>query len=466
VKGLLEMNRNAITVSRVSKRYRIGSRDSRHDTLVRQTMAVLKTPLRNLRRLRRLSHFEDGDSPDVIWALRDVSLEIKEGEVVGVIGRNGAGKSTLLKLLTRICEPTSGRIEIRGRVSSLLEVGTGFHQELTGRENTYLNGALLGMSKRELDRKFEQIVDFAGVERFIDTPIKRYSSGMKVRLAFSVAAHLEPEVLLVDEVLAVGDARFQRKCLNKMEGVGKEGRTVVFVSHNMPAITRLCPRAVLLDAGRVTADGPAAAVAGQYLADGGATGACREWDPAAAPGAEVARLRAVRVLDSEGQLAVAVDIRDPVVVEMEYEVLQPGYRLMPNFHFYTEDGMIAFQTHDIDPAWMGRPRPSGRHNTSVVVPGNLLNEGTMFVSAGMQTMEPTIPQFFEPDAVAFQVVDGFEGQGAARGDHGGKIYGAVRPKLEWSSRWEPLEPGGESTNGGRAAGQDRMVRASARRRNA
>jgi lipopolysaccharide transport system ATP-binding protein len=262
---------------------------------------------------------------------------------------------------------------------------------------------------------------------------------MKVRLAFSVAAHLEPEVLLVDEVLAVGDARFQRKCLNKMEGVGREGRTVVFVSHNMPAITRLCPRAILFEDGQVCADGPTPEVAARYLMEGGAMGAVREWaDPAAAPGGEIARLRAVRVRDASGEVTAIAGIREAIAVEMEYDVLRAGYRLMPNFHFLTEDGMIAFQTHDIDPEWLGRPRPAGRFVSRVVVPGNLLNECTMFVSAGMQAMEPTIPQFYEPDAVAFQVVDGLEAEESARGDHGGTIHGAVRPKLDWSNQWDPV----------------------------
>jgi lipopolysaccharide transport system ATP-binding protein len=243
----------AITVENLSKRYRIGLREELPDTFAGTIAAWLKAPLTSFRQLRKLSHFSDNghNSGDVIWAVNDVSFEVKRGEVMGIIGRNGAGKTTLLKIVSRITMPTAGRVILNGRVSSLLEVGTGFHPELTGRENVYLNGAVLGMSKTEIDRKFDEIVAFAEVEKFIDTPVKRYSSGMYVRLAFAVAAHLEPEILLVDEVLAVGDIAFQKKCLGKMETVTQEGRTVLFVSHNVAAISRLCDRTVWLDQGEL-----------------------------------------------------------------------------------------------------------------------------------------------------------------------------------------------------------------------
>ena len=241
----------AIKAEKISKCYRIGLKEEMHDSIAGAVFDFLKSPLKNYRKYRSLYKFEEikngnpnTSAADIIWALKDVSFEVKQGEVLGIIGRNGAGKSTLLKILCKITDPTSGVAEIRGRVSSLLEVGTGFHPELTGRENIYLNGTILGMTKKEVDHKFDEIVDFSGMEKFIETPVKRYSSGMKVRLAFSVAAHLEPEILLIDEVLAVGDADFQKKCLSKMEDVGQEGRTVLFVSHNMPAITRLCKRAI------------------------------------------------------------------------------------------------------------------------------------------------------------------------------------------------------------------------------
>jgi len=248
------MNDIAIKVEHLSKRYRIGLAEERHESLGGALWSYIKSPMTNLKRLKRLAKFSGNDEEDVIWALKDINFEIKVGEVVGVIGRNGAGKSTLLKILSQIVDPTEGRAMIRGKVSSLLEVGTGFHPELSGRENIYLNGTILGMRKKEIDSKFEEIVEFSGIKKFIDTPVKRYSSGMKVRLAFSVAAHLEPEILLVDEVLAVGDLAFQKKCLGKMEDVTKAGRTILFVSHNMQAIQALCKRSILLDEGKMLSD--------------------------------------------------------------------------------------------------------------------------------------------------------------------------------------------------------------------
>lgn len=260
------MKEIAIKVEDLGKAYRLGSKEERADTFVGAMIDMFKAPLRNFRRLRDLNTFERvNHSEDILWALRNISFEIKHGDVVGIIGRNGAGKSTLLKILSRIVEPTQGRVEIRGRVSSLLEVGTGFHQELSGRENVYMNGTILGMKKIEIDRKFDEIVEFSGVERFLDTPVKRYSSGMKVRLAFSVAAHLEPEILIVDEVLAVGDAEFQKKCMGKMQDVAGGGRTVLFVTHNMGAIQSLCPRGILLRHGEKVDDGPADRVIRDYL---------------------------------------------------------------------------------------------------------------------------------------------------------------------------------------------------------
>lgn len=245
------MSEYAIQVENLSKRYRIGTREKQHDTLMSVALTWLKSPVNNFRQLRRLSSFNSKDEADVLWALKDVSFNVKQGEAVGIIGRNGAGKSTLLKILSRITAPTTGRVLLNGRVASLLEVGTGFHPELSGRENLYLNGTILGMTKMEVDQRFDEIVDFSGVEKFIDTPVKWYSSGMRVRLAFSVAAYLNPEILLIDEVLAVGDIAFQQKCLNKMQEIAGEGHTVLFVSHNMATIQSLCKKGVLLQAGMV-----------------------------------------------------------------------------------------------------------------------------------------------------------------------------------------------------------------------
>lgn len=260
------MSTAAITVEDLSKAYRLGVREEVPDTLFGAVTSLLKSPLDNLRRLRRLNTArQQGDSDDTLWALRDVCFEVRDGEVLGVVGHNGAGKSTLLKILSRITTPTGGRVVTRGRVSSLLEVGTGFHPELTGRENVYMNGTILGMSKQDIDRRFDEIVAFSGVEKFLDTPTKRYSSGMQVRLAFAVAAHLEPEVLIIDEVLAVGDAEFQQKCLGRMKDVARSGRTVLFVSHNMSAIRRLCGRAIVMRHGRIECDAPVATALDQYL---------------------------------------------------------------------------------------------------------------------------------------------------------------------------------------------------------
>lgn len=253
-----------ISVRGISKKYRVGLRDAKSDTLAGSLMSLFTAPLRNFKRIRNLSKMR-ADDESIFWALRDVSFDVAQGEVVGIIGHNGAGKSTLLKILSRITEPSEGEIVIRGRVSSLLEVGTGFHPELTGRENVYMNGTILGMTKKEIDRKFDEIVSFSGIERHIDTPVKFYSSGMKVRLAFSVAAHLEPEILIIDEVLAVGDVDFQRKCLGKMEDVAHQGRTVLFVSHNMAAVTSLCSRGILLKEGKIIFDGSSAEVTNKYL---------------------------------------------------------------------------------------------------------------------------------------------------------------------------------------------------------
>jgi lipopolysaccharide transport system ATP-binding protein len=408
----------------LAKKYVIESGREPYQTLRETLTNAVKAPFRR-----------GGARPGVeeVWALEDVGFEVRPGEIVGLIGRNGAGKSTLLKVLSRITEPTRGRVELYGRVGSLLEVGTGFHPELSGRENVYLNGAILGMRQAEIKSKFDEIVAFAEVERFIDTPVKRYSSGMYLRLAFAVAAHLEPEILLVDEVLAVGDARFQRKCLNKMEDVGHEGRTVLFVSHNMPAVTRLCPRTVLLDGGRVLADGPSSEVVGAYLNSGLGTTAAREWpDAAKAPGNEIARLHAVRVKTEEGEVCDAVDIRRPVGVEMEFEVLKPGHVLVPNYHFFNEEGLYLFVTHEFESEWARNPRPVGRHVSTVWIPGNFLAEGTLIVSAALSSYDPVVVHFFERDAVAFQVVDSLDG-GSARGDYAGSVPGVVRPTFRWTS---------------------------------
>ena len=425
----------ALRVEDLSKQYRIGSSREAYKTL-RDTFTDVV--MSSFRRVGKLLHGRNGRTPELgetFWALKDVSFEIKRGEVVGIIGYNGAGKSTLLKILSRITEPTEGYADIYGRVGSLLEVGTGFHPELTGRENIYLNGAILGMKRMEITRKFDEIVAFAEIERFIDTPVKHYSSGMYMRLAFAVAAHLEPEILLVDEVLAVGDARFQKKCLNKMQDAGQQGRTVLFVSHNMPAITRLCERAILLEGGRVLQDGPSHRVVSTYLNSQVGTMAVREWtDLAQAPGGELARLRSVRVRTEAGQITDVVDIRQPIGIDMEYDVLKAGYVLLPYLHFYNEAGILAFEASDHDPTWRRRPRPAGRWVSTAWIPGNLLSEGTLLIWPCLFTLDPVTVEISVRDAVAFQVVDSMDGD-SARGDWGGPITSVMRPLLKWTTQF-------------------------------
>jgi lipopolysaccharide transport system ATP-binding protein len=293
------------------------------------------------------------------------------------------------------------------------------------------------MKQAEIKRKFDEIVDFAEIEKYLDTPVKHYSSGMHMRLAFAVAAHLEPEILIVDEVLAVGDAKFQKKCLNKMQDVGSEGRTVLFVSHDMSAVTRLCQRTILLDGGRVSTDGPSDQVVNAYLSSGFGTTAAREWsDLEEAPGSDVARLCAVRIIGEGGRVIGTIDIRRPVGLEVEYQVLKPGTAFTPVFRLYNEEGVCVFTTRDTDLSWRGKPRPEGRYVSTAWIPGNLLAEGTLFVATALATpASPVIVHYLERDAVAFQVVDSMDGD-SARGDFTNPIPGVVRPFLRWSTRSE------------------------------
>ncbi len=431
------MKETAIQLNKVSKKFLINTNPKASYGLLRdQIINTINAPIRLAKRVFSNNHYENNHRHEVLWALKEVDLEINRGEVIGLIGPNGAGKSTLLKILTRITEPTSGIIDIYGRVGSLLEVGTGFHKELTGKENVYLNGAILGMRKVEIDKKFDEIVAFAEVEKFINTPVKFYSSGMSVRLAFAVAAHLEPEILLVDEVLAVGDAAFQKKCLNKMEDVGKLGKTVIFVSHHMPSITRLCQRAVLLQGGKVVNDGVAHKIVAEYLSAHIGAASTRTWDNIRiAPGSHVVRIKQARILKHNGETGYTHDIRNKIGIKMEYQVLEGGYSLFPLISLHNDDGQWVFTSIDRDPQWLRKPRPPGIYHSTVWIPGNFLSEGTMTVDVSIRTETPNLMHFYERDVIAFQVIESPDGD-TARADYPGQFPGIVRPLLDWETDYQ------------------------------
>jgi lipopolysaccharide transport system ATP-binding protein len=384
-------NDSAIEINGLSKIYRIGLKEKRHTSLSSAVISFLKSPLKNYRYYKSLYKFNNievtindddsgNDHPDIVWALKNVSFEVKQGTVLGVIGGNGAGKSTLLKILARITDPTSGRAKIRGRISSLLEVGTGFHKELTGRDNVYLNGCILGMKKGEIDRKFDEIVDFSGIEKFIDTPVKRYSSGMSVRLAFSVAAHLEPEILLIDEVLAVGDVAFQRKCIGKMNAVAALGRTILFVSHNMGAVTNLCNQSLWLDNGRVKSLGNSSEIVASYLsekAEGQAT-----WDNPKEPAAQrELSIRSVCILSDAGIPAAVVNFRESCSFVINYEVISPVKNLSLCIQITNSQGILIYETMDTDLLeHRNKERIPGKYYAKCYLDDSLLKPDNYFVS--------------------------------------------------------------------------------------
>jgi lipopolysaccharide transport system ATP-binding protein len=423
-----------IRAEHLAKKYRIRHQRQAHYTTLRDTLAE---SARNLFRGR--NQMADGQmrhsKREDFWALKDVSFEVGPGDKLGIIGRNGAGKTTLLKILSRITEPSEGRVEIRGRVASLLEVGTGFHPELTGRENIFLNGAILGMHRREIARKFDEIVAFAEVEKFLDTPVKFYSSGMYVRLAFAVAAHLEPEILLIDEVLAVGDSEFQKKCLGKMEDVSKEGRTVLFVSHNMGAISNLCQRSILLVDGKKWLDNTSIDVIGQYIKLGNKDQSERIWENSKiAPGNNKVRLHAVRIV-CDNTVTANVDIQKDIFVEVEYWNLKPGTRISVSMHLLEKMGIEVLASANFHSAnlvrdnWFGKPYPTGLFRTTCMLPGNFLNESSYRINIILLT-DVTNVELIEKDAVSFTTHD----TGAMRQEYTGGWLGVVRPKLAWQTQ--------------------------------
>jgi lipopolysaccharide transport system ATP-binding protein len=372
---------------------------------------------------------------ETLWALKDINLQVQQGEVLGIIGRNGSGKSTLLKILSDVAAPTSGEVKIKGRIASLLEVGTGFHPELTGRENVYMNGAILGMTRQEVRRKFDEIVDFAGVEQFIDTPVKRYSSGMYVRLGFAVAAHLEPEILIVDEVLAVGDAEFQKKCLGKMGTVAKEGRTVLFVSHNMIAIQTLCQSGVWLDAGTLKEQGDVSQIVTTYLRSSLTEDDINEriWtDINSAPGNETVRLHRIAVQPEDGKPGNVITMQTPLRIEVEYWNLLPALHLHATLHVFNNQGILAFTTGagaDPDPVLHIQP-PAGLFHSVCHIPGNLLNSGFHRVNLLMVRGSKSENYKME-EAIGFEVIDNNERKFAWYG----REPGVLSPHLSWETKY-------------------------------
>jgi lipopolysaccharide transport system ATP-binding protein len=423
-----------IRVDSLSKQYQVGGQARSYKTL-RETLAeAARAPFRWKR--------SGPGADETFWALKDVSFEVTPGEILGIVGRNGAGKSTLLKILSRITEPTRGRVALYGRAASLLEVGTGFHQELTGRENIFLNGAILGMRKAEIERKFDEIIAFAEIEKFIDTPVKRYSSGMYVRLAFAVAAHLEPEILIIDEVLAVGDVAFQKKCLGKISSVAQQGRTVLFVSHNMVAVKAMCSRAILLHQGELVEDGQPVKVVNSYLGAGRVSRAEILWnDPAQAPGTEAFRLRSVRVRNAAGEVTSELNAQESFSVEIEYVNLSPGSSLGATVLLFNSDGIHVFSSiSNREPNWHGRSFPVGVFRSTCQVPCHLLPEGRFDVSVLVWGNNYSISHR-EDCVVEFEVHEA----GELRVDYFGDWPGVVRPSLEWKTEHLEDDEGAQSS---------------------
>ena len=434
----------AIHVEGLGKQYYIGRRLEKYPTLRDRLADAFTAPFRRAGKLLRGQATGAAELDETIWALRDVSFDVERGEAVGIIGRNGAGKSTLLKLLSRITEPTAGFGDIYGRVGSLLEVGTGFHQELTGRENVYLNGAILGMTRAEIDLKFDEIVGFSGVERFIDTPVKHYSSGMYLRLAFSVAAHLEPEILLVDEVLAVGDAAFQKECLGKMGSVAKEGRTVLFVSHNMGAITQLCERAIWLEEGRLKSNGPSTDVVAAYLSSGMEGHAT--WHAPSTPSSDVeVRLKSARLLSTDGCPTATVDFDCPLMVEIAYDVVQSVRNLFIAIRMADALGNIVFESMDTDSTGLkGAVREPGQYVSTCRIPGGLLKPGNYLFTVFSLIERVKFIEFYE-NVLALDV----SMVGYRLND---KRLGVVTPVFQWEvSEIDGMGPGAQNRVGAKVA---------------
>ena len=433
------MSETVIKVENLSKQYRLGlvgvttiSED------IKRYWAKIQgkeDPTLKIGQVNTLNKIQNSEFriQNYVWALKDINFEVKQGEVLGIIGKNGAGKSTLLKILSKVTAPSIGNIKIKGRIASLLEVGTGFHAELTGRENIFLNGAILGMTKAEIKSKLDEIIDFSGVERYIDTPVKRYSSGMYVRLAFAVAAHLEPEILILDEVLAVGDAEFQKKCLGKMGDVAKGGRTVLFVSHNMDSILRLCERCIFLENAEIKKDGIADKVVKYYLE--------RNF------GANSEKVFSLNKKDIQnGVVPISVKVHDEkfrsrdnflisekIGITFEFEVKFDGMKVIPGFKFFNKSDINIFDSHE-NIVQNNLIKNKGKYSSTVWIPNNFFNEGILIVDVALLQPDPFIVYFHEKEAIAFNMLD--KGKNITRGEYAGTFPGVIRPSFNWVTHKE------------------------------
>lgn len=430
------MGEVAIKFENISKQYRLGSIGTgtlSHDLKRWWTVSVRgkEDPYLKIGQVNDRSAKADGE---YIWALKDINMEVKQGEVLGIIGKNGAGKSTLLKILSRVTTPTTGRISAKGRIASLLEVGTGFHPEMTGRENIFMNGSIMGMTKAEIKRKFDEIVDFAGVEKYIDTPVKRYSSGMTVRLGFAIAAHLEPEILVVDEVLAVGDAEFQKKAIGKMQDVSKsEGRTVLFVSHNMTAINTLCKIGIYLKNGSIVFSGSANSTVTKYLNEESSVKTKISWVKNERPGDDIASLISARLIDEHDNDIVNVNITEKVGIEFTYVVKDPGNARIPNARIHNSKGDLVFVSSDNEKSYL---KKGGLFKTIMWIPANFLNVDYYIVGIALSTMLPEKIHFYVPQALSFEMIEDMNKRGT---QYKLPIPGIVRPLLDWETILEKEE---------------------------
>ncbi|HEY6502329.1 MAG TPA: ABC transporter ATP-binding protein [Chitinophagaceae bacterium] len=411
-----------IEINQLGKKYRI-----------RQTEPYLALRDAITRSFTNMFREKQEDKKD-FWALQDINLKIEAGERIGIIGRNGAGKSTLLKILSRITWPTTGHAIIRGRLASLLEVGTGFHPELSGRENIYLNGSILGLKKAEINKQFDAIVDFSGVETFLDTPLKNYSSGMQLRLAFAVAAHLEPEVLLIDEVLAVGDWEFQQKCIGKMEEVSKShGRTILFVSHNLDTIRRFCSKTILLENGKIISQGNSDKVINEYLSDHLQTKAEQGWENGIISSDKSVKLNKVYLHSGSDQITSRFEVTDKIGITMEYEVLTGNGVFTHGLNLFNQENVNVFNSHDVVSPVRNEKRNPGKYVSTAWIPDNLLPEGIFSVSVALFQANPLYVYIQEHHVVTFETFTNFN-KLSARGNYADEFPGIVRPLIFWETR--------------------------------